>query len=77
MTIDTNGFEIGDVLWVPTFSVKSNRYESTLAEVHHFVVRRNKTYVCFYNNNNEHLLNMVFNSANECQIACDELNSKM
>lgn len=80
MTIDTNGFEIGDEVWIKTSIPNSTSllFKPLLCgkvinntEVFSVVVKTNDNdYVEIY------LLN-CFHTQQECQVACDELNLKM
>ena len=77
MIIDTNGFEIGDEVWYIDFYLN-------YASVHNFIIGsfeisnygievledRSISYFTRININN------LFHTEQECQLACDKLNSK-
>lgn len=79
MTIDTNGFEIGDEVWckLPTLKSPSLLFEPLL---YGKAMDDTGFSVVVKTNDNDYMIichSNCFHTQQECQLACNELNSKM
>ena len=78
MIIDTNGFEIGDEVWYFSSCFEDYKLESfkivefNVTNRNVFAIGRNKKSLLNDNCNIEYL----YHTEQQCQLACDKLNSK-
>lgn len=77
MIIDTNGFEIYDTVYA-VHIYKTPRMVVS-GRINNFVILKQETLVRITNDclNEEYPISCVFHTEQECQLACDKLNSKI
>ena len=78
MTIDTNGFEICDEVWHMYFE-ELNFVSPSRFKINSFLVAKLGVMArgIYGGKNNGIMVNCLYHTQQECQIACDELNGKI
>ena len=78
MIIDTNRFEIGDEVWHMYFEGLNFVYPQSF-KINTFLVAKLGIMArgIYGGENNGIMVDCLFRTQQECQVACDELNSKM
>lgn len=75
MIINTNGFEIGDEVWIETFY--NDKITPTCLKIRDIVVFDNK-YIIYTNSYGIIVksFDCLYHSKQECQLECDRLNGE-
>jgi len=78
MIIDTNGFEIGDEVWIPS----SMEYKNFSPRLYGKCLENDGFALSVLLNERKNFIEWIcrsncFHTEQECQLACDKLNCKM